>query len=129
MLQIWQYCGTSHERVVSKFVFRGIRPNIQSKENDQTNIFERIISKILPKNCHYLAKFRPMQNLMPTISKKWYQWLNNYVTIQSLSFNFKMDPKETLRNIKTANFTISEKILKSPMKKQQIHKFEMRKLV
>ena len=35
---------------------------------------------------------------------------------------------DMFKNVKTANFTISEKILKSPMKKQQIHKFEMRKL-
>ena len=71
------------------YLLVGIRPKKRSKENDQTNIFERIISKILPENCHYLAKFSPKckteKNVMPTISKKLHPWLENFVTIQSLA--------------------------------------------
>ena len=33
----------------------------------------------------------------------------------------KTDPKDILKNAKIANSTISEKILKNPNKKQQIH--------
>jgi hypothetical protein len=60
-----------------------------SQKNDQKRIFEKNISKILPKNCYYLAKFCPkckmQKSLMPTISKKWYPWLENFVPIQSLA--------------------------------------------
>jgi hypothetical protein len=39
------------------------------KENDKSNIFKRIISKIPPQNCHYLAKFSPIYYIDETERK------------------------------------------------------------
>ena len=76
--------------------------------NYMTNIFERIISKIPPKNCHFWAKFspkfRPIQNLMPTISKKLHQWSNNYVTIQSLALWLQNGPQRNFNKCQNCQF-------------------------
>ena len=61
-----------------------------------------------------LVKFRHKLNPI-TPTKNYSVW----------PFDFKTYPKENLKNFKTANFMISEKILKSPTKKQQIHEFEL----
>ena len=59
----------------------GIRHNMGRKENDQKPFFERIKSRIPPKNCHLLAKFGPkfrqIQIPMPTMSTKLHHWLKN----------------------------------------------------